>query len=164
MSYLRQVSHALDAEHRTALDLLGRVEQAFARTRNTDAARAADLGKLAGAFATHLEHEIERHFDFEERELFPRLAEAGEGDIAGLLEEEHHAMRAVAADLLPLARAAAAGALDDAGFAALKRGTLEMVERLVAHIQKETMALLPMLDQLLDDETDRQLALAYAAG
>ncbi len=41
---------------------------------------------------------------------------------------------------------------------------MEMVEREVAHIQKETMALLPMLDQLLDDETDRQLALAYATG
>jgi hypothetical protein len=40
----------------------------------------------------------------------------------------------------------------------------ELVERQVAHIQKETMALLPMLDDLLDDETDRQLAFTYAAG
>lgn len=164
MSHLRQVSHALDDEHRTNLDLLGRVEQAFTRAPRTGAAQDLDLGKLAGTFARHLEQDIERHFDFEERELFPRLADAGEGDIAGLLEEEHDAIRAVAADLLPLARAAAAGALDDADFAALKRGTMEMVERQVAHIQKETMALLPMLDQLLDDETDRQLALAYATG
>ena len=164
MNHLRQVSHALDDEHRANLDLLGRVEQAFARAPRTGASRDPDLGKLAGAFARHLERDIDRHFDFEERELFPRLADAGEGDIAGLLEDEHDAMRAVAAELLPLARAAAAGALDDADFAALKRGTIEMVERQVAHIQKETMALLPMLDQLLDDETDRQLALAYATG
>jgi hypothetical protein len=33
----------------------------------------------------------------------------------------------------------------------------------VAHIQKETMALLPMLDDLLDDDSDRELAFAYAA-
>ena len=38
----------------------------------------------------------------------------------------------------------------------------ELVERQVAHIQKETMALLPMLDDLLDDETDRQLAFTYS--
>ena len=51
-----------------------------------------------------------------------------------------------------------------AGWEALKRGVLELVERLVSHIQKEEMALLPLLDDLLDDETDRQLAFAYAAG
>ena len=34
--------------------------------------------------------------------------------------------------------------------------------REVAHIQKETMALLPMLDDFLDEESDRALAFAYA--
>jgi hypothetical protein len=69
----------------------------------------------------------------------------------------------VAAELLPLAHAAAAGTLDAAGWTALKRGALEMVERQVAHIQKETMALLPMLDDLLDEDTDRDLSFSYAA-
>ena len=45
----------------------------------------------------------------------------------------------------------------------MKRGTLELVERQVSHIQKETMALLPLLDDLLDEETDRELAFAYAS-
>ena len=164
MSYLRQVSQALDGEHRSNLDLLGRVERGFARGSRTDAARDPNFARLAGAFARHIEEDIGRHFDFEETELFPRLSAAGEGDIAELLEEEHEAIRAVAADLLPLAHAAAASTLDDAGFDALKRGTLEMVERQVAHIQKETMALLPMLEDLLDDDTDRELAFAYASG
>ena len=164
MSFQRQVSHALDAEHRTNLDLLGRVELVFARAARAGAARNEDVAKLAGAFARHVEQDIGRHFDFEERELFPRLAAAGEGDIAALLAEEHEAIRTVAGELLPLARAAAAGTLDDAGWDALKRGTLEMVERQVAHIQKETMALLPMLEDLLDEDTDRELAFAYASG
>jgi hypothetical protein len=69
----------------------------------------------------------------------------------------------VAAEILPLARAAAAGTLDDRGYAELKRGALEMVERQVAHIQKETMALLPLLDDLLDEALDRELAFAYAS-
>ena len=164
MSFQRQVSRALDDEHRANLDLLGRVELAFARAPRAGAARDPDLAQLAGKFARHIEQDIGRHFDFEERELFPRLADAGEGDIAGLLAEEHEAIRAVAAELLPMARAAAAGTLDDAGWGALKRGSLEMVERQVAHIQKETMALLPMLDDLLDEDTDRELAFAYASG
>jgi hemerythrin-like domain-containing protein len=160
---MRQVSHALDTEHRSNLDLLGRIEQAFARAPRAGAARDPDVVKLAAAFGRLIEQDIGRHFDFEERELFTRVAEAGEGDIAELLQQEHDAIRAVAAEILPLARAAAAGTLDDNGFAMLKRGTLEMVDRQVAHIQKETMALLPMLDDLLDDETDRELAFAYAA-
>jgi hemerythrin-like domain-containing protein len=163
MSFQRQVSQALDTEHRANIDLLGRVEQAFARAGRAGMARDAELGKLAGTLARQLEQDVGRHFDFEERELFPRLADAGEGDIAALLAEEHEAIRAVAAEVLPLARAAAAATLDDGGWDALKRGTLELVERQVSHIQKETMALLPMLEHLLDDDSDRELAFAYAS-
>lgn len=164
MGFQCQVSHALDEEHRTNLNLLGRVEQAFVRAPRSGAARDPDLAKLAGTFGRHLEEDIGRHFEFEERELFPRMADAGDGDMAALLIEEHDAIRAVAGELLPLAHAAAAGTLDDAGWDALKRGALEMVERQVAHIQKETMALLPLLDDLLDEDTDRELAFAYTSG
>ena len=161
---MSQVSHTLDTEHRSSLGLLGRVEQVFARLTRTGAARDADFARLAAAFARLIEQDVARHFDFEERELFPRMSQIGEGDIAELLKEEHDAIRAVAEEILPLARAAAAGTLDDTGFDAFKRGALEMVERQVAHIQKETMALLPLLDDLLDDETDRELSFAYASG
>lgn len=161
MSFQRQVSHALDEEHRANLELLGRVEQALVRAPR--GGRDDELLRLLAAFGRHIEQDISRHFDFEESELFPRMAEAGDGDMAALMLEEHAAIRAVAAELLPLTRAAAAGTLDDAGWDALKRGALEMVERQVAHIQKETMALLPLLDDLLDDESDRELAFAYAA-
>ena len=164
MNFKRQVSCALDAEHRTYLEFLGRVEQAFARTSRAANAGSDELTRLAASLARQIEHDIGRHFDFEERELFPLLEAAGEGDIAGLLRDEHGAIREVAAELLPLARGAAAGTLDAAGWDALKRGTSELVERQVAHIQKETMALLPMLDDLLDEETDRGLAFAYASG
>ncbi len=155
-----QVSHTLDTEHRTALDVLGRLEQALARRQPpADAGFAA----LARELVRLLEHDTGAHFDFEERELFTRMADAGEADIAALLSEEHDAIREAAADVLPLARAAAAGALADADLDAFRRGVMEIVERQVAHIQKETMALLPLLDDLLDDDTDRELSMAYAA-
>jgi hemerythrin-like domain-containing protein len=160
---MHQVSHALDTEHRSNLDLLGRLEHACALASRPGAKRGPDFARLAAEFVRLIEHDTAQHFDFEEQELFPRLAAAGEGDIAALLQEEHDAIRAVAAEILPLARAAAAATLDDRGFEQFRQKTGEMVERQVAHIQKETMALLPMLDDLLDDETDRALSFAYAA-
>jgi hemerythrin-like domain-containing protein len=159
MSFSRQVSRTLDEEHRTSLALLGRVEQALVRATRPDPA----LAGLIGEFARALDNDLGRHFGFEETSLFPRMAEAGDGEMAGLLVEEHAAIREVAAELLPLARAAATGNIDDPGWTALRRCTLEIVERLVAHIQKESMALLPLLDDLLDEDEDRELAFAYAA-
>lgn len=158
MNLQRQVNHVLDDEHRASLDLMRRVEGYV----QSNGIRAPEFAQIAAALARHIERDIGRHFDFEERELFPRLEAAGEGDIVGLLMDEHVAIREVVAELLPRLHSAPAGTLDTAGENALKRGALEMVERLVAHIDKETAVLLPMLDDHLDDETDRALALSYA--
>jgi hemerythrin-like domain-containing protein len=159
----RQVSLALDDEHRANLALLGQVERAFAQASRPGAVRGAEAAKLATTLAGHLEHALVRHFDFEERSLFPLLEEAGEGDIVGLLNEEHEAIRAVAGEALPLLRAAATYALDDSGWMALNRCVQELVERLEAHIQKETLALLPLLEDVIDEAADRELAFDYAA-
>lgn len=154
MTLTRQVNRALDDEHRANLELLARVEQKFSRADARDAA-------LATTFGRQIEHELSRHFGFEERDLFPLLDSVGAADLATLLLEEHETIRQVATDLLPLAQAAAT--LDDAGWVTLRRCALEMVERLRAHIDKETMALLPALEDALDEDTDRELAFAYAA-
>lgn len=165
MNSARQTSHLLHEEHRANLDLLGRVEAALGRApRGAAAAQNEELRKLLGALLRQIEQEVDRHFTFEESELFTRMADAGEGDIAGLLREEHDAIRDVADELLPLLRAVAGQSLDDAGWDALRRNALELVERQVAHIQKEEMALLPLLDDLLDDDTDRELTFTYSAG
>jgi len=163
MSYQRQVSRLLDEEHRANLDLLGRVEDALARTPRERAALDATLAQLVRRLAHHVEHDIGRHFAFEEGELFARMRAAGDGDMAELLREEHETIRSVAAAVLASARAAVAGTLDAAGWNALRVQIVELVEREVAHIQKETMALLPLLEDLLDDDADRELAFGYAA-
>ena len=157
MSFRRETPRLLDAEHRAALALYGQLEQALA------ARDRAAVDRLGPSLARHLADEVDRHFRFEENELFPRLAEAGEGDIAELLAEEHVAVREVAALLLPLALAGPAS-LDAAGYETFRRHALELVERQVAHIQKESMALLPMLDDLLDDDADRALSFAASSG
>lgn len=160
MEFNRQVSRALHADHLASIGLLGRVEQTLSRP---GAAAGTGLAPLAAEFARFIGQDIDRHFAFEEGELFTRLADAGEGDIAGLLKEEHDAIRAVADDLQPLLRQAVAGDLAGDDLDALRRLALEMVERQVSHIQKETMALLPMLDDLLEDDDDARLAMAYAS-
>ena len=58
---------------------------------------------------------------------------------------------------------AAKGLLDDDGFLRLRRGALELVERLGSHIQKETMSLLPALDDILDGNSAAELTMAYAS-
>lgn len=155
-----QVSRMLDDEHRANIALLGQVEQLLSRSPRYEAATcAAPLGQLVRL----LENDVERHFAFEEEQLFPRMTEGGDGGMASLLQEEHDAIREVCAELLPLARQAAAGSIAESQWSALRPLGMELVERQVAHIQKETMALLPLLDDMLDEESDRELAFAYSA-
>ena len=154
-----QTGRMLDEEHRRNLDLLERMERAIASAPEA----TPELRKLLGEFAHSMEVDIGRHFDFEEQQLFPRLADAGDGSMAALMREEHDAIREVTEELLPLARQVAQGVIDEEAWDRLRLVTLELVERQVSHIQKETMAMLPLLDDLLDADTDGELALEYAA-
>ena len=148
MAFDRAISRQLHEEHAATLALWGRVEQSLA----AGALDAALMREAAAALAG----EIERHFEFEESQLFPRLAAAGEGDIAELLAEEHRAIREAAARFLALAGA-------EPPPAGLRPLAFELAERLVSHVQKEEMALLPALDDLLDEQADRELQLVYAS-
>jgi hemerythrin-like domain-containing protein len=154
-----QTGRMLDEEHRSNLALLERMERAIGGAPEA----TPELRRLLGEFAHCMDVEIGRHFEFEEHQLFPLLVDAGDGPIAALMREEHDAIREVAEELLPLAREVAQGIVDEEAWDRLRLGTLELIERQVAHIQKETMAVLPLLEDLLDPETDGELALGYAA-
>ena len=141
MELNRQISRRLHEEHEATLALWGRVEQSIVSGKPDPA--------LLRQAAAALEHEVTRHFEFEEKVLFPRLEAAGEGDIAELLTEEHAAIRSAAARFAAL--------LDSDP----KATALELAERLMSHIQKEEMSLLPALDDLLDEAADQELTEAY---
>jgi hemerythrin-like domain-containing protein len=152
-----QTTRRLHEEHEATLALLGRFEQALQGRGRPSAAARPDTAwmTLARDLVQALEQEIDAHFTFEETQLFPRLEDAGEGDIAALLREEHEVIREVVRSLLPQLRNVAAG---DAAQSDVAKGPgLELVERLVAHIQKEEMALLPALESALDEQTDGEL-------
>lgn len=148
MNFNRQTCRRLHEDHEATLALWNRFEQA------ATAGTWPPGEDLPRHCATALAGEIAQHFEFEENELFPRLIEAGEGDIAELLAEEHVAIRAAAQ--------AFTAAFEKRDWQQLRSAGLELSERLAAHVQKEEMSLLPAVEDLLDDETDARLALAYA--
>ena len=148
MEFNRHISRRLHEEHDATLALWGRVEAALAAGKHD----ALLLKSAAAALA----HELDHHFRFEEQELFPRLAAAGEGDIGELLQEEHAVIRAAGSQFISLITA-------DVSDPRIKPLGLELAERLVAHVQKEEMSLLPSLDDLLDEDADSELSVAYAS-
>ncbi len=148
MEFNRHISRRLHEEHEATLALWGKVELSLA----SGSVDPALMRRAAAALA----HELGRHFKFEEDELFPRLAAAGEGDIGQLLAEEHDVIRAAGEQFIALVKT-------DAASARLKPLGLELGERLVAHVQKEEMSLLPSLDDLLDESADLELTGSYTA-
>ncbi len=166
MDFQRQTSQRLYDEHVATLKLLARVESVFTGRAGAYPPPAGDSAwpGFARTLLTAIEVEVARHFEFEERDLFPRLEEAGDGDLAALLNEEHVTIRAVAQPLAALLRQALGEGLQPQQWQAMKTLALEFSERLGSHAQKEDGALLPLLDNLLDEDTDRELFGAYAAG
>ncbi len=101
------------------------------------------------------------HLAFEEEHLFPRLAANGETDMGQLLTAEHELIRKVADSLTGIARAAL-----DEGFTAdswrrFHRLAFELADRVISHAEKEEMALLPLVEELLSADDDMELAAAH---
>jgi hemerythrin-like domain-containing protein len=157
MDYNRHISRRLHEEHEATLALWGRLEQTLA-LRGAKPPTAEDL-RLVRDCAAQIADEVTRHFAFEEQDLFPLLAASGEGDIAGLLAEEHATIRDAARRFGELAQPTADV---QTRWPELRALALELAERLVSHVQKEEMSLLPSLEDLLDEEADRALAGSYA--
>ncbi len=165
MDLQRQIARRLAEEHEAIIGLLGRFEGALARLKTVPPAVDDALWPhLLGQIETALQYEVSRHFGLEEDQLFPRLHEHGDGDLAELLFEEHESIREVARPLLQLLAAARAGTLDAAGWRSLKANGLELSERLSSHAQKEQGSLVPLVDEILDEETDNTLWEEYASG
>ncbi len=166
MDFQRQTSRRLYEEHAATLQLLARVERVVTGRAGAYPPPAGDPAwpSFARTLLAAIEGEVARHFEFEERDLFPRLDEAGDGDLVGLLNEEHSSIREVAQPLANLLRQTLGGALTVQQWQTLKTLALEFSERLGSHAQKEDGALLPLLENLLDEDTDRELFGAYAAG
>jgi len=162
MSFTNRISETLHEEHRATIALMERLEQLIARHRRSppdteDRAVAQLLSDLAAGVTA----EVQRHFDFEEHQLFSFLDAIGDSAIGAHLTDEHSAMRPLGLRLSEMARAAAASGFHEASWAEFRRLAGELCERMLAHIQKEEMALLPLFEESMDSETEARLYQEY---
>ena len=164
MSFSRRTAQMLHEDHQATIKVIEALDQMIARARKTapkmdDPLVQATLTTAASA----IEQEVSAHFAFEEDELFTRLEEMGDGAIGAHLRDEHAAILPLGQEVARRATQALETGFSGAEWAEFRTFAGELIERMFAHIQKEEMALLPMLDDLLDSETDMELATAYAA-
>ncbi|MGQ9367242.1 hemerythrin domain-containing protein [Azospirillum sp. ST 5-10] len=119
-------------------------------------ALVADLDAL-------LDRELGPHFDFEERAVFPLLAERGAHDLVQHLGDEHAAMRPIGRRLQRYCALALAEGFDADSYGAFVHLAADMVGRLERHLQVEETALLGAVEAMLADapELDRTLARTY---
>lgn len=164
MQFDTHTNRRLFEEHVAVIDLLARVEARLTGRAGAYPPAPGDdtWASLARTLVAAIEGEVARHFAFEEERLFPLLHDAGDGDLAMLLLEEHGTIRAVAEPVAALARRSIASPLAAADWQALRTHGLELCERLASHAQKEDLSLLPALEGLLDADADRALFEDYA--
>jgi hemerythrin-like domain-containing protein len=163
MNLTRQTSRRLYEEHLAVIALLERFGQALARLAGPPPAGDPAWNLLLPQLVAAIEHEISGHFALEETQLFPLLRANGSGDLADLLLEEHAQIGDVSRPLLDLLKQACANNLNAAGWQSLRRLGLELVERLSAHAQMEQGSLVPLVDELLDEETDMEIWTEYTS-
>jgi hemerythrin-like domain-containing protein len=162
MSFTNRISQTLHEEHRATVALMERLEQLIARHRRSrpDVNDRAVV-QLLSDLSTGVEAEVQRHFAFEEDRLFAYLAAIGDEAIGAHLTDEHTAMRPIGVRIAALAREAAVRGFDDAGWDEFRRSGQELCERILAHVQKEEMALLPLLEENMDADTEARLLQDY---
>ena len=129
--------------------------------RPCEADRDAFMSKLSEIIAG-IQTLLSDHLAFEEEHLFPRLAANGETDMGQLLTAEHEPIRKVAGSITEIACAAR-----DQGFTAeswrqFHHLAFELADRVISHAEKEEMALLPLVEELLSADDDMELASAAA--
>ena len=164
MNFSRRVTQQLHEEHSAALGLIEMLDAMIARAKRVapdvnDKLVRMTLEKASAMIA----HEIRHHFSFEEDELFTRLEDAGEEEICEHLRAEHLVILPLGEKVAAQARDALNGGFSDQGWMEFRTLTGDLTERLLAHIQKEEMALLPLVDELLDAATDMALSEKHAA-
>lgn len=163
MDFRRGICRTLHDEHVGTIEVMDGLEDLLARGRRgvPDLDQPATRA-LLGSLAQLVEHEVHRHFSFEESELFSRLAEKGDAAIGEHLTEEHRAILPVGERVAGLARAAIANGMSEAGWEDFRSLAAELIERMLAHIQKEEMALLPLLEDTLEAGEDLELVTSYS--
>ncbi len=165
MMFENPVARQLHDDHMAVRAVLERLSSALTGTRpDTVPDFSLELRSALGEIATVIESEIREHFRLEEEDVFPRLAEAGEGAIGTLLEEEHVTLLELCDDVVELVGRSRESELSGDEWGKLWRAATALIENLLSHIDKEEAGLVPQVEDLLDaEECAEIIARSHAA-
>jgi hemerythrin-like domain-containing protein len=158
---MNRVCERLHDEHMVTIELMNRLAAAVGQFRDPPPPDDPAILRLAADLRAELGGGLSRHFDFEEAELFPYLADAGDRGIGDSLREEHDQIRPLAETILRLIDATGGNGFDTPGWNEFRRVGSALEMTLVPHAQKEEAALLPMLESLMDAEVEAELFERY---
>lgn len=163
MPFARRITEILHEEHTATLALVATLDKLLAGGRQSppDVHAAAARSTLEG-LASAIESEVCKHFAFEEQQLFPRLAEHGDDALGQELILEHEAILPIGMQLSALARRALVAGFSENDWSEFFAKGADFTARLQPHVEKEERALLPIIDEIVDRETDFELCAMYA--
>lgn len=166
MDFTRQISQMFHDEHLVTVAALERFESLLHRYRKlppADPAEDAEFDRTLRDVEALIASDVNAHFNFEEKNLFPLLADSGDAEMSVLLAEEHKTILDLAASLAVLSARARSGGMHGEEWGDMRNRGMAFIELMVGHIQKEEMGLLLTLDDVVDEEHDAQLVMDYSA-
>ncbi|MCC2111596.1 MAG: hemerythrin domain-containing protein [Hyphomicrobiales bacterium] len=163
MDFERHITRMLHEEHRVTLAAMENLDALLQKSRRGDVIDSNDpeIRRLLTSVDENIGSSISTHFSFEESELFTRLAEYGDEAIAMHLTAEHRLILPLSEKLGQMIAEALAGGFTPETTNAFRDAAADLIEHMMVHIQKEEMGLLPLLDDILDPETDFELSEQY---
>jgi len=163
MEFTRRTAQMMHDDHMATIPVIEALDQLVGSAGQTapDLSEPAVRNALSTA-ARAIKTEVGAHFAFEEDELFTRLTDAGDDEICTHLQQDHDVILPLALEVARRATAALEKGFSPADWLEFRTMTGNLSERLFAHIEKEENALLPLVDDLLDAETDMTLSTDYA--
>ncbi len=163
MEFTHAISRIMHEEHMAVLALLDRLENLLNANLGTEPpdTNAGDVRHLLGAMKAEINSEIKLHFAFEEDRLFPLFEEAGAGDMNAILIREHQTLMPLGLDLADMAGQAASEGFETDSWAKFKTSSGQFIDGLRAHVAKEEMGMVPLLDDIIDQDKDSCLVAAY---
>ena len=165
MEYMLNICNKLHDDHMITISLMERIETALPRIgrKSTPDMAEAALSSLLSDLQVAMQNEVTSHFAFEEENLFTRIEAMGETPMIDMLLGEHEIIRPMAAELMQAVKAARSDGFSADSWQAFYELGLDLAERETFHIQKEEMGILPLLEQIIDDDDDADLCRAYDA-
>lgn len=157
-----ELGRVLHEEHFWTLMLVNRLEERIAGSeadRPIDPNDAGDREQLDELIS--LLDDTARHHAFEERLLFPLIRERCGNDVAKTLTEEHSAMGPMSKRLRTIAADILRSGVTAERWQAFRTAGQEFAAYVMLHLQKEELALVQKLGEMLDPETDHVLAERY---